>query len=120
MRALRDRRTLTFAARLPLTSALALEADEAIVLDGAGVVASGAPAEIASRERAFALRVRGAVAAFVAGLRARGAKAEAAHAGAPTAHVTVDLGDLKTTDLFAIAADTSAVVVEMRPLSGAF
>jgi ABC-type multidrug transport system ATPase subunit len=120
VRALDDRRTVTFAARVPLESPLALASDEAIVIDGSQVVAQGAPAEIAARERTVALRVYGDLEAFVRAVQTRGGRAVAAAGGASPAHVGVDLGPLAARDLFGIAAESDAVLVELRPLSRPF
>ena len=57
--ALADRAWLVFAARMPLSSPLALEADEALVVSRAAVAAQGAPSELAAREHAYALRSPG-------------------------------------------------------------
>jgi ABC-type multidrug transport system ATPase subunit len=113
------RRTTTFAGRMPLESPMALAADEAIVLDGSRVVGQGAPAEIAAAEKTLALRVHGQVDAFVRAVEDRGGHAKASD-GAPPVHVRVELGALSSRDLFAIAMESDAVVMELRPLAGAF
>lgn len=119
-RALEGKRVALFAGRIALESPLALMADEAIVLDGARVVAQGAPAEVAAADRTLALRVHGDVDAFMRALEARGARAERA-VGMPTpVHVRVELGPLVARELLSIAADTRAVIVELRPLARAF
>jgi ABC-type multidrug transport system ATPase subunit len=119
-RALGDRRTIVFAPRLPLASPLALAADEAIVVAGAHVAAQGAPAEIASRSRGFALRVHGDARVFAERAAARGATITAAPNDVTPAHVTLDLGPLSTTDLFALAAEAHAVIVELVPVARGF
>jgi len=63
-RALDDRRWIVFASRVPLASPFALNADEAIVVSCSAVTAQGAPAEIAAREKSYAVRVHGETAAF--------------------------------------------------------
>ncbi|MDP8999478.1 MAG: hypothetical protein M3O46_05145 [Myxococcota bacterium] len=118
--ALDDRRTVLFAARLPLQSPLTIAADEAIVVAGSLVVAQGAPAEIAASERTLALRVHGDVDAFLRAVEARGAHALAAPGAPPPAYVRVDLGPLAARDLLHIAAESNAVVLELRPLARAF
>jgi len=119
-RLLADRRAIVFAGRLPLESPLALWADEALVVDGSEVVAQGQPAEIAAAERTLALRVRGDVEAFARGVEAAGGVV-VVHRAAPTAaRVRVQLGPLAARDLLRIAAEAEAVVVELRPLAGAF
>lgn len=119
-RALDDRRTVVFAARMPLESPLALAADEAAVLDGAAVVAQGAPAEIAAAGAALAVRVHGDVGAFARAVEAGGGRALFAADAPPPVAVRVELGPLAARDLLRIAAETQAVVVELRPLAGAF
>lgn len=120
VRALADRRSVVFAARAPLESPLALGADEAVVVDGSAVSAQGAPAEIAARAETFAVRVGGDVGAFAAGVEAAGGRALVTAGAPPPVHVRVDLGPLATRDLFRIAAERGAVVVELRPLAGVF
>jgi ABC-type multidrug transport system ATPase subunit len=132
-RALADRRAVVFAGRVPLDSPLALGADEAIVVDGARVAGRGAPAEIAAAERSYALRVMGDVDAFVRAVRARGGRAEPTADAPPPVHVRVELGSpegpprgadagalpLTPRDLFGLAAEAGAVVLELRPLARA-
>jgi ABC-type Na+ transport system ATPase subunit NatA len=120
-RALSDRRSAVFAARLPLDSPLALAADEAIVLDGAHVAAQGDPAEIAAGESAFALRVGGNVQAFVAAVKANGVRLIGGVVTPLTlGWMTIDLGELRTRDVLRIAAASNAVVLELRPLARSF
>ena len=119
-RALEDRRTVVFAARMPLESALALVADEAALIDGSAVAAQGAPAEIASAGAAFALRVYGDVEAFARGVEAGGGRVLVTAGAPPPVHVRVELGPLAARDLLRIAAEAQAVVVELRPLARAF
>jgi energy-coupling factor transporter ATP-binding protein EcfA2 len=122
-RATSDRRTAIFAARIALESPLALAADEAIVIDGGRVALQGAPGELAAREGAFSLRVAGDVRAFVQLAAARGARllAPLPPAGPEAAlSIGVDLGELATSDLLAIASSCDAVILELRPLARAF
>ncbi len=124
-KALEDRRTVVFAGRIALESPLALAADEAIVVDGAQAAFQGAPAEIAANEGAFAVRVAGDVRAFVQSAAARGARLLAplprVRPDRPAAQViSLELGELGTRDLFAIASSCDAVVLELRPLARAF
>lgn len=122
-RALADRRSVVFAGRFPLDSPLALAADEALLVDGAAVVAQGAPAELAAAERTLALRVTGEVAAFTAALEKLGARACVAP-GAPLpvlpVHVRVELGALSARDVLRVAVEVHAVVLELRPICRAF
>jgi ABC-type multidrug transport system ATPase subunit len=134
-RACADRRTAIFAARVPLESPLALEADEAIVVTHGRVAAQGAPGEIAAAERSFSVRVVGDVDAFARAVEQRGARVicpcgAPAATGDPTApsskdlgrvgHIRVDLGPLGTRDLVRIAQAAQATVLELRPISQAF
>jgi ABC-type multidrug transport system ATPase subunit len=119
-RALAHRRSVVFAARVPLESPLALGADEALAIDGARLVAQGAPAEMAAAERTFALRVQGDVEAFARAVEAGGGRAEVT-AGAPApVHVRVELGQLAARDLLRLAAEAGAIVLELRPLARPF
>jgi ABC-2 type transport system ATP-binding protein len=118
--ALGDRCTVVFAARVPLESPLALAADEAIVIEGSQVAAQGAPAEIAANERSLALRVHGDHGAFVRAVETRGGRAVVAPGALAAAYVRLDLGPLAARDLLGIAAESGAVVVELRPLARPF
>jgi ABC-type multidrug transport system ATPase subunit len=121
VRALSDRQTAVFAARVALDSPLALAADEAIVLDGALVAAQGSPAEIAAGESAFVLRIGGDAQAFLAAMKEQGGKLLVGSADPATlARMTVDLGDLRTRDVLRIAEASNAVVLELRPLARSF
>jgi ABC-type Na+ transport system ATPase subunit NatA len=113
--ALDDRKWIVFAARVSLTSPLALQSDEAIVVSANAVVAQGQPAELAARERAFAVRVHGDTAAFARRVIDRGGKV-----GGTAAQMTVDLGELTTGDLVRLAEESSAVILELYPLAGCF
>ena len=64
VKALGERRAAFFAGRIPLDSPIALAADEAVVIDGSAVDVQGDPADIASRERGFAMQIMGDVHAF--------------------------------------------------------
>ncbi len=110
--ALDDRVSIVFAPRMDLSSPIALHADEAIVLAASTVIAQGAPAEIAARDRTFALRVEGDFSSFARQVLERGGRVE----GAPRAMI-VTLGELTTRDLLSIALASSAVIVELRPLA---
>ncbi len=121
--ALTGRRAVVFAARVALESPIALAADEAILVDDSRVIVQGPPAEIATRERTFALTLEGDVAAFVEAVQAGGGRLLGAP-GAPTRarqhRLSVELGPLATRDLLRIATDLGAVVLELRPLGRAF
>jgi ABC-type proline/glycine betaine transport system ATPase subunit len=119
-KAMADRHTVVFAERMSLDCPLALASDEAIVLDGSEVLAQNVPAEISSHTRSLMLRVAGAVDAFVRSLEASGGRAERGAVAARTERLRVDLGPLSTGDVFRIAAESSTVVFELRPLSDVF
>ncbi len=105
-----------FASRAPLASPLAMDADEALVIAGDRVVAQGAPAELAARERCYAVRVLGPAADFSRLALARGARISG-HG----AELTIDLGEsLAVSDLLRAAADARATILELRPLAHAF
>ena len=104
-----------FAPRLPLVSPLALAADEAMVILGSRVAGQGAPAELAAHAGAYALRVAGGASEFARRLVERGGEI----AGSDSLF-TVVLGALTTRDLVAIAQESNAVILELRPVAGAF
>jgi ABC-2 type transport system ATP-binding protein len=120
VRACDDRHTVTFAARVPLESPLALAADEAIVVDGSDVAAQGAPAEIAAGTRSFSLRVQGNLDAFQRAIEVQGGHAFASTGAPPPVHMRVELGPLVARDLLRIAAESDTIVIELRPLARAF
>jgi ABC-2 type transport system ATP-binding protein len=123
VRALSDRRMVVFAPRIALDSPIALAAEEAIVVDGSRVVAQGAPAEIAAGESAFVLRLGGDARAFVSAVEAQGGRLLATGDEPPDPRrdsIAIDLGALRTLDVLRIAAASNAVVLELRPLAGAF
>lgn len=116
VRATEGLRVVTFAASASLASPLAIDADEALLVDGAGVVAQGAPAEVAARDRAYAVRLHGRGASFAQLAEQRGARVSG-HG----ARWTVDLGSsLQVTDLLEVAAASETVILELRPLTHAF
>jgi ABC-2 type transport system ATP-binding protein len=116
VQATEGRRTIVFAGRLPLASALATDADEAVVIAGSDVTAQGAPGELAGQERTVALRVHGDCEDFSRVARERGATVVGA---GPL--LRIDLGaTLKVTDLLAVARETEAVVIEVHPVARAF
>jgi ABC-2 type transport system ATP-binding protein len=116
VRATASLRLVVFAARTSLSSPLATDADEALVFDRGHVVAQGAPAEVASRDRSFAVKLHGPSTAFARLAEQRGARV-AGHGS----DWTVDLGPaLQTSDLFDVAGASGTVVLELRPLGYAF
>jgi molybdate transport system ATP-binding protein len=119
-RALEKRRWALFAARLPLESPLATSADEAIVLDGARVVAQGAPGAIAAERTTLALKVLGGaeeVAAFARAIESSGGKVSALAQARGPFHLRVELGPLAARDLFRLALATQATLLELRPFA---
>ena len=109
------RRWIVFAGRLALSSPIGLHADEALLFAGGRFVCAGLPAEIASRERTYAVRTSGAAEPFAAKLRERGARVEVTK----TALTVTMPEDLATHELVALARDSNVVVLELLPLSGA-
>lgn len=115
VQALADRAWVVFAPRVPLTSPVALAAEEALVVSGSRLDAQGSPASLASEARRFVARVHGAVDGLTARLTARGARVEV-----DGVRLVVDLGEsLRTHELLRICAETSVVVVELLPLARA-
>ncbi len=104
-----------FAPRLALESPLALAADEALVLGASEVLAQGAPGDVAARERRFAMRVHGEAEAFAAALAARGFTTS----GSPPRLFVELTGSQGTRDLFALALEHRAIIVELSPVAGA-
>ena len=119
-RATSELRTVIFAARVSLASPLAIDADEAVVIQGSRVVGQGAPAEVAARDRAYrrpSARPRSPSFAQLAEKAWPKVSCIRAHGSL----WTVDLGaSLRTSDLFDIAAASDTVVLELRPLAYAF
>jgi ABC-type multidrug transport system ATPase subunit len=113
--ALRDRAWIVFAARMPLTSPLALQADEAIVASSSRVEAQGPPAELASASNRYVARVHGAMEALAARLEDRGVGVEIAGG-----QVVFDLkGVISTTELMEMCAASEVAVVELLPVARA-
>jgi ABC-type multidrug transport system ATPase subunit len=105
-----------FASRVSLASPLAMDADEAIVVAGDRVVGQGAPAELAARERAYAVRVLGPAEDF-----SRIASERGAIVSGHGAQLTIDLGEsLAVSDLLRAALEARATILELRPLAHAF
>jgi hypothetical protein len=97
-----------------------LYADEALVVASSRVAAQGAPAEVATREKTYAVRLHGERAAFASRASERGASVDLPEEGHPGEPLTVQLGALTTSDLFVIAEETRTVILEMVPLARAF
>lgn len=115
--ALADRSWIVFAARISLTSPVAMNADEALMVSSSRLDAQGPPAEIAAADRRYVARIHsaGSLDALSARLSERGAKMDV-----QGAQVLIDLGTAVTTaDLLGICAELDATVVEMTPVARA-
>jgi hypothetical protein len=115
--ALADRSWLVFAARISLTSPVAMNADEALMVSSSRLDAQGPPAEIAAADRRYVARIHSTqpLEALRARLAERGAKMEV-----QGAQVLLDLGSTVTTaDLLGICAELDATVVEIAPVARA-
>ncbi len=113
--ALEDRSWIVLAGRVPLTSPLALHADEAVVASATRVEAQGPPAELAAAERRFVARVHGAMDGLAARLAERGVSVEV-HGG----QVVFDLkGAITTAELMAMCAASQVAIVELVPVARA-
>jgi ABC-type multidrug transport system ATPase subunit len=116
LRATAGLRMAVFLPRSSLASPFAIDADEVMILDGKSVLAQGAPAEVATRDRSYALRLHGGRGDF-----ARLAEKRGARVSGRGPSYTVDLGDtLRANDLLDVAAAAGAVILELRPLAHAF
>ncbi len=115
--ALEGRSWVLFASRLRMTSPFAHHSDEVLLLSGARVLSSGPPAELATRDRQWSVRVEGAGREALAGrLRDRGAKVDE-DAGA----WVVDLPEgLEARDVVAMATEEHALLLEITPIAPAF
>lgn len=115
VKALDKRPFLVLAARISLTSPLAMSADEALVVSSSRLEAQGAPAEIATADRRFVARIHGPVDALAARLSEHGVRVEV-----QGAQLLLDLCEsVSTAELLGIAAELDATVVEMLPVARA-
>jgi ABC-type sulfate/molybdate transport systems ATPase subunit len=115
VKALVDRAWIVVAARVALTSPLAMSANEALIVSSTRVDAQGPPAEIALTDRRFALRIHGPLDVLGARLGERGARLDV-----QGAQVLLDLGPtLTTAELLGLCAEAEATVVEMVPVARA-
>ncbi len=111
--ALDDVKWILLTGRLSLASPFGLRADDAVLLGPEGVVAHGAPAEVAAKDRVYALRVVGPAQALADLVRARGATASA-----KDRELEVELSaDMTTRDLFSMASEASVTIVSLRPIA---
>lgn len=115
VQALASRSWLVLAGRVSLTSPLAMNADEALIVSSSRLDAQGPPAEIAAAERRFVARIHGSLEALGARLAERGARMDV-----QGAQVILDLGEAVTTaELLGMCAEVEATVVEMVPVARA-
>lgn len=113
--ALDDKPWITFAARVPLTSPLALAAEEALCLSATRMIAQGAPAEIAAADKRYVARIHGPVEALGARIVERGGRLQV-----QGAQVLLDLGEtLTTAELLGLCAEAEVTMVEMLPIARA-
>lgn len=110
-----DRSWIVLAPRIALTSPLAMNADEALMVSSSRLDAQGPPAEIAAADRRFVARIHGPLEALGARLSERGARMDV-----QGAQVFLDLGaSVTTADLLGMCAEVDATVVEMVPVARA-
>lgn len=115
VQALGDRAWMVLAGRVALTSPLAMEADEALLVSSSRLLAQGPPAEVAAADRRFVARIHGPLEALGERLTERGG-----HMDIQGAQVLLDLGGtLTTAELLGICTELEATVVEMVPLARA-
>jgi ABC-2 type transport system ATP-binding protein len=117
VQALGERSWLVFAPHVPLTSPLAMSADEALMVSSSRLDAQGPPAELAAAGRRFVARIHstGPLETLGARLSERGATMDI-----QGAQVLLDLGSSMTTsDLLGLCAELDATVVEMVPVARA-
>lgn len=113
--ALEDRSWIVFAPRVPLTSPLAVAADEAVITTSTRVEAQGSPAELGATQRRFVARLVGSVESIAPALGARGARVEDRGS-----HLLFDLGpELTTGELVGICAEADVAIVELLPVARA-
>jgi ABC-type multidrug transport system ATPase subunit len=119
-RVLEKRRWALFAASVPLESPIASCADEAIVVEGARVVAQGTPAALVAQATTLSIRVGGsseAVAQFVKEVESSGGRASIDSRSTGPVHARVELGPLGARDLFRLALTSGVTLLELRPFA---
>ena len=100
---------------MPLTSPLALHADEAIVASSSRVEAQGPPAELAAASSRFIARVHGSMEGLAAQLQRRGVGVEI-----QGGQVVFDLnGAVSTSELIEMCAASDVAIVELVPVARA-
>ena len=115
VQALEERAWVVLASRISLTSPLAMNAEEALIVSASRLDAQGPPAEIAAADHRFVARIHGPLDALGAKLTARGARMDV-----QGAQVMLDLGEsVSTADLLGMAAEADVTIVEMVPVARA-
>jgi ABC-2 type transport system ATP-binding protein len=115
VQALDERAWVVLASRIALTSPLAMNAEEALIVTASRLDAQGPPAEIAAADHRFVARINGQLDALQAKLTARGASMDV-----QGAQVLLDLGEsVSTADLLGMAAEADVTIVEMLPVARA-
>jgi len=115
VQALEGRAWVVLASRVSLTSPLAMNAEEALVVSASRLDAQGPPAEIAAADHRFVARIHGTLDALGAMLTARGARMDV-----QGAQVMLDLGaSVSTAELLGMAAQADVTIVEMIPVARA-
>lgn len=115
VQALEERPWIVLASRVSLTSPLAMNADEALVVTSSRLDAQGPPAEIAAADRRFVARIHGSLEPLGKRLAERGASMDIRGA-----QVVLELGESVTTaDLLAMCAEADVTIVEMVPVARA-
>jgi len=114
-----ERAWVVFASRVPLTSALALAADDAVIASASEVLAQGAPSALASTPHRYVARIHAADPRSLEGLGPRLAE-RGASLEVQGAQVLLDLGETMTTaDLLGMCVEADLTLVEMHPLTRA-
>ena len=117
MQALGDRSWVVFAARVSLTSPLAMNADEALMVSSSRLDAQGPPAEIAAADRRFVARIHAGPLETL-GARLVGARRDAWMSRARRS-CSISATSMTTADLLGLCAELDATVVEMVPVARA-
>jgi ABC-type multidrug transport system ATPase subunit len=115
VKTLAGRPWIVFASRVPLTSPLARNADEALIVTASALDAQGDPSAIAAATSRYRARVQGPVAELVRRLEERGVRAQV-----DGSQLAIDLaGALTTSQLLGLCAETQVAVVELVPTARA-
>jgi ABC-type multidrug transport system ATPase subunit len=115
LEALGEKAWILFAPALPLASPFAMHAEDALVIRSSHPIAQGAPAELAVRERAWAVRLEGNAEAVARALRDAGAEVQGSGE-----RMVVDLPEgVAAAAVVAAAEAAGALVLELLPLGRA-